>query len=200
MKTRNCASNTEKVILLNTARLLAEASHQAVCITDPDNYLTYVNPAFERLYECSLAEVQGRTPQFLLDPTYEPDTPKRVMDSTRQAGYWHGVLPNISRTGTRLQVNLHTRTISDHRDRVLAMLAFAAPVPMEPANLSPKQKEIYRLLGQGLIPKEIADRLGCQRTTISEQIHRMVKKVPGVRDARDLQCHAVRTLATQHAQ
>ena len=55
------------------ARIVADA-HDAVAVQDMSARIEWVNPACERLYGWSLAEVRGRKPlDFILPPEARPD-------------------------------------------------------------------------------------------------------------------------------
>jgi len=185
--------------LTGAVEQLAEAlmrSHEAACITDAENRIVFVNPAFEGLYGMGLRKMAGESPALLLSPRCHAKVADRVATTTRQQGRWQGELLNVTGAGREIKVRLSTSALVT-RGKVSGMVGFATPVPVIPEELSAAQKAIYQMLGEGKQPKEIAGALGRSINTIRTQMERMLEKLPGVRDAHDLICHAVRTVAAQ---
>ena len=194
------SARTSKPAELVIAESLVAAAHQPACITDPDNYFVYVNPAFERFYGRSAASILGCTPKMLVSPQCPEATLHEVVETTRHAGAWCGQLENVDQQGREVRVELRTRAIRDRRSRVVGMVAFAKPLSSVPSVLSAQQQQIYRRLGQGSTVKEIAAAMDLSVSTVATQIQRSLEKLPLLRDAHDLQCHAIRTMAQQVAQ
>ena len=134
---------------------------------------------------------------MLVSPRCPGDKVREVVETTRQKGGWRGQLENVNHQGREVLVDLRTTAIRDRRSRIVGMLAFAQPVSSIPEGLSPKQQEIYRRLGEGSVMKGVAGDMGISVSTVATQIQRILKKLPHLRDAHDLQCHAIRTLGRQ---
>ena len=93
-----------------TARRQAEAalhlyanvfahSGEALMVTDQDNLILTVNPAFTRLTGYTLAEVQGRNPNLLASGYTPQETYRTLWATLAETGFWQGELWDRHRDG-----------------------------------------------------------------------------------------------------
>ncbi|WP_374327810.1 putative bifunctional diguanylate cyclase/phosphodiesterase [Azonexus sp.] len=74
-------------------QLLGTAFHhsgEAILITDHENRIVTVNPAFTTLTGYTLDEVAGKNPSLLSAGRTSPDEYERMWTSIKQKGYWQG--------------------------------------------------------------------------------------------------------------
>jgi PAS domain S-box-containing protein len=84
-------------------RLLATAIHQcseAVVITDADNHIQYVNPAFSRITGYRPEEVYGRNPAILQSGHYDDAFYKQMWQRLNNGLVWEGELLNRHKDGS----------------------------------------------------------------------------------------------------
>jgi PAS domain S-box-containing protein len=101
-------------------RRLAErvfaASHNAVVITDTDNLIIDVNPAFTRVTGFDREEVLGRSPKILASGRHGQEFYRALWDSLLQRGFWQGEIWNRRKDGQIYAELLAVSTIRDSAD------------------------------------------------------------------------------------
>jgi len=183
---------------VNQAILLADAAHQAVCITDDQNRFIHVNRCFEVLYGRDVNSLRAKSPAILLSRRQDPAGAEVVASTTRSVGSWSGQIANQNDKGLEIWIDLRTQSIEGRRDKVVGMMAYARPVPEHPVALSPQQEKIFHLLGTGLVAKEIAARLDIQPSTVQTQVVRMCEKF-NLHGLHDLTFKAIRCVSISSA-
>ncbi|XLE16701.1 diguanylate cyclase (plasmid) [Deinococcus altitudinis] len=83
----------------------------SVLITDAEQRLVYVNPAFCRLTGYSPEEVIGRNPRFLQGPQTSPADRKILRDALAAHRPVHQLILNYSRSGEELWFEMHVTPI-----------------------------------------------------------------------------------------
>lgn len=102
--------------LQGQVRLLFQAVQQSpvvVTITGASGNLEYVNPAFEKLFGYSPAEVLGENPRMLASGQTPPETFTDLWRTIEDGRSWTGFFINRAKTGTLLTIS---STISAVRD------------------------------------------------------------------------------------
>ena len=95
-------------------------SINAIAITDSDGRVSYVNPAFVRLWGYDHeGEVIGRTP---LDFA-EPESTERVLTAIRERGSWQGELIARRKDGSTFTILLSASAVMDAQGRLHYMMA-----------------------------------------------------------------------------
>ncbi|PKO85934.1 MAG: sensor domain-containing diguanylate cyclase [Betaproteobacteria bacterium HGW-Betaproteobacteria-12] len=74
-------------------------SGEAIMVTDHDNRIVAVNPAFSRQTGYTLAEVAGKNPRLLAAGRTTPETYTALWAALAQSGYWQGELWDRNRDG-----------------------------------------------------------------------------------------------------
>lgn len=150
---------------------------EAVCLCDATNRFVQVNETFRRVYGWEPAELVGESPLKLVPADCDLGLVREVNRTTRTAGDWTGTLPNVRRDGTLLPIRLRTAAVR-HGGQTVGFVGFAQPEPQaSTAQLSPVQRRIFALLGEGLAPKEIAAALPAADSTVREHLRRMMAKL-----------------------
>jgi len=88
------------------AAALEEASI-SVLITDAQQRLVYVNPAFCRVTGYSPEEVIGRNPRFLQGPATDPEDREALWDALKEGRPIHQMILNYNRAGEELWFEMH---------------------------------------------------------------------------------------------
>lgn len=111
-------------------QLLADAvqsAHELICITDAENRFTFANRAFLAAYGYPLAEILGRTPEFLTSTNNPPGLGARVYQETLQGG-WQGELLDRKKDGTEFPIILSTAPIRNAEGRILGLVGVARDI------------------------------------------------------------------------
>lgn len=77
-----------------------EHSGEAIVVTDSDNRIVAVNPAFTQLTGYTLDEVAGKDPSLLSSGRTPPEVYAEMWAALERDGYWQGELWDRSRHGT----------------------------------------------------------------------------------------------------
>lgn len=160
-------------------------------VTDEENRFVAINTAHTRTYGWQSDRIVGQTPRLLTSGEVS-ETFLRELNAATQAGGWHGRLRNRTRRGRAFEVLLCTLPIRAAAGPLLllgvacrpgqegnmlccllelawhgALLAApgAAQHSLRVKALTPRERETFRLLGQGLRTAEIACHLGISFNT-----------------------------------
>ncbi|WP_407571838.1 HD domain-containing phosphohydrolase [Deinococcus altitudinis] len=110
VSSRTCASSP--VHLSEHIRALAlEEAAVSVLITDAEQRLVYVNPAFCRITGYSREEVLGRNPRFLQGDDTSPEDKKALRDNLKAEQVTHQRILNYNRRGEQLWFEMHITPI-----------------------------------------------------------------------------------------
>ncbi|MBI3524483.1 MAG: EAL domain-containing protein [Betaproteobacteria bacterium] len=81
------------------ASMVYQNSGEAIMVTDPDNAIIAVNPAFERVTGYAAAEVIGNNPRMLGSGTHDSYFFQAMWDSIIGNGHWQGELWGRKKSG-----------------------------------------------------------------------------------------------------
>lgn len=95
---------------LRTYETVLANSNEAVLISDADNRIVYVNPAFTRMTGYSSEEVLGRNPRLLASGKMSRDDYARFWETLLRDGRWQGEMWDRAKDGT-LYPKLMTVTV-----------------------------------------------------------------------------------------
>lgn len=129
---------TDRVRELERARLFYQSflhSHEAMEVTDRAGILVDVNPAFERIYGYTRAEVVGQKPRVVRSPK----TPsaiyaglwKDILDP--RVGRWSGEIVNLDRNGREHPVQLTINAIRDEGGEITHFIGVATDLSEQKA-------------------------------------------------------------------
>lgn len=84
---------------LQLAASIFDAASDAMLVTDVDNRIITVNPAFTSTTGYTLAEVVGKDPKILSSDHHDTTFYKQMWESLGASGHWHGELRNKRKNG-----------------------------------------------------------------------------------------------------
>lgn len=91
---------------LRRAFVILDSIREGVLVTDSDNRIISVNPAFTAITGYQAEEAIGRDPSFLGGGTHEPQFYAAMWRSLHQDGSWYGELVNRRKNGERFVESL----------------------------------------------------------------------------------------------
>ncbi len=108
---------------LQIANTLYQSSTEAILLSDPDNIILDVNPAFTRILGYTLDEVRGRNPRMFKSGLQKTAFYRELWTSLRDLGRWQGELWNRHKDGRMIAL---WYTISVVRDAAGAPRRYVA--------------------------------------------------------------------------
>jgi len=84
---------------LSLYSMVFEYTSDAIMITDTDNNIISVNPAFTKITGYSMEEVIGKNPRILSSGQQSPEFYKELFDSLKTTGEWQGEIWNRRKNG-----------------------------------------------------------------------------------------------------
>ena len=84
---------------LDLARKVIDSSSEAIVVTNADNRIVSVNPAFEEITGYTLAEVIGLNPRILRSGRQPPEFYQAMWAKILTEGHWHGEMWDRRKTG-----------------------------------------------------------------------------------------------------
>ena len=106
-------------------RLLAavEQSHDVIFITDVDGAITYVNPAFERVYGYSREEATGKTPRILKSGRYSGEYYADFWRNLMDGNSLQTVVTNKARDGRLIDMEVSVSPVLGPDEQIKGFLA-----------------------------------------------------------------------------
>jgi diguanylate cyclase (GGDEF)-like protein/PAS domain S-box-containing protein len=117
-------------------QLLASAvqhSGEAILITDVNNNIITVNPAFTRLTGYSAEEAAGRNPRFLSAGRTTPDEYARMWAEIVEGGFWQGEIWDRRKDGGTYPKWISISVIRDDEGKILYHIAHFTDISSERA-------------------------------------------------------------------
>ena len=84
---------------LRVADTVFESAAEAIIVTDADNNIVRVNPAFTAITGFTPAEVMGRNPRLLKSGRHGPEFYRAMWDDINRLGHWEGEIWNRYKNG-----------------------------------------------------------------------------------------------------
>ena len=84
---------------LRIADAVFESAAEAIIVTDAENNIVRVNPAFTAITGFTPAEVMGRNPRLLKSGRHGPEFYRAMWDALNTRGHWEGEIWNRYRNG-----------------------------------------------------------------------------------------------------
>jgi diguanylate cyclase (GGDEF)-like protein/PAS domain S-box-containing protein len=123
---RDITTEKEQHQRLMLSMLLYENSSEAMMISDANNNIIAVNPAFTRLTGYAASEVQGRNPRLLSSGRQDGVFYRKMWEQLQQWGVWQGEIWNRRADGREYAEWLTIRVLRDSNgaiERYLAMFS-----------------------------------------------------------------------------
>ncbi|WP_188746007.1 EAL domain-containing protein [Marinobacterium zhoushanense] len=98
---------------LNLAAAVFRSTREGVVITDGQQRILEVNPAFTALLGYDPVEVVGKTPQLFSSGRHDPEFYKAMWQALDQQGYWQGEIWNRRRDGQLIPELLSITRVDD---------------------------------------------------------------------------------------
>ncbi len=137
-------------LLAQALRAIAEG----VCVTDLDNRIVFVNPAFCETYGYSEAELVGQPIELLRVSDNPPGIGDEIFTATL-AGGWHGELWNRRKDGTRLLVSLNTAPVRDERGEAVALIGVVRDVTEERRAAERERRRLRQLAAISRVSRHV---------------------------------------------
>ncbi|MFY0992145.1 putative bifunctional diguanylate cyclase/phosphodiesterase [Halomonas sp. C05BenzN] len=116
-------------------------SEDGVIITDADNRIQAVNPAFTRITGYTAEEVLGRNATTLSAPRHDKAFFERYWQTLRSTGRWEGEIWNRRKHGDEYPEWLRVRTVSDDRGRITHHVCLFTDISMHKA----RERDLRRI-------------------------------------------------------
>lgn len=111
-----------------------ESSHDGIMITDADNRIVDVNPAFERITGYPREDVLGRNPRLLSAGAQPPAFYRALWRTLLREGSWRGELMNRRKDGSVYAELLSISVLRDPQGRVRNYVAVFSDISREKAH------------------------------------------------------------------
>ncbi|WP_286239386.1 putative bifunctional diguanylate cyclase/phosphodiesterase [Neptuniibacter halophilus] len=99
-------------------RYIFESTKDGILVTDRNNRIVQVNPAFENTTGYSLAEVQGKAPNILNSHKQTPSFYEQMWQEIEHQGSWSGEIWNRKKSGEIYPEWLTVKTIFDEQGQI----------------------------------------------------------------------------------
>ena len=113
---------------LRVAELVFDHADQGIFVTDAEQRIRYVNPAFETISGYGAGELLGQTPRLLRSGHQDERFYAEMWSTLRRDGRWRGELWNRRRNGDLYAQQLTIRAVPDPHGRSTRYLALASDV------------------------------------------------------------------------
>ena len=115
----------QQIQLLSTSFLNAA---EAVLISDKDNHIIQVNPAFETVFGYSESEVLGKYPSVLTSDKNEQGMHQRIWQSLHDNNKWSGEIVNKKSDGCDIHLWVSIKVIRNKHDEIENYLAIYSDI------------------------------------------------------------------------
>jgi diguanylate cyclase (GGDEF)-like protein/PAS domain S-box-containing protein len=116
------AFNSTKAAL-QLAAMVYENSSEAILVSDAENRIIDVNPAFEKITGYTAEEVQGKNPSMFQSGRQDKEFYQKLWHALKTEGYWHGELWDKRKDGEIHAKLLTINTIKDSAGKVFRYVA-----------------------------------------------------------------------------
>ncbi len=113
---------------LKLAALVYQNSSEAMVVTDADNHILTVNPAFTGMTGYTLEDVQGKTPKILASGEHDSEFYQAMWQAIDATGSWRGEIKNRRKSGELYIVELTINTIFDSQGLPLRRVAMFSDI------------------------------------------------------------------------
>lgn len=149
---------------LRLAALVLENSSEAMLVTDADNRIQEINPAFTKLTGYTLEEVRGKNPSVLNSGHHPAAFYQTMWQELQSSGHWQGEIRNRRKDGEIYIEWLTINTIRDEHGAVQRYVALFSDITsrkkseeqiwrhanFDPLTQLPNRRMFYERLGHDL--------------------------------------------------
>ncbi len=107
----------------NLFRLGVEQSAQAIFITSSQGEITYVNPAFEKVYGYSASEAIGKNPRLIKNGSTTPEQRAELSDMLERKHALSGEVVNRRKDGSLVSVHVSAVSVMDAKGELVGFLS-----------------------------------------------------------------------------
>lgn len=109
------------------AQTVASAK-DAICITNLNNKILFVNDAFIEMYGYSEDELNGEHISLIASPYVPEEIQQAIFKATLQEGDWNGEVINKCKDGTSIPVELWSSVVYDMENKPVALVGVAREI------------------------------------------------------------------------
>ncbi|HSD33445.1 MAG TPA: PAS domain S-box protein [Gemmatimonadales bacterium] len=146
---------------LRRQALIVEHLYDGIIVADPAGVILEWNPAAQRMFGYTRAEVLGRNVEMLYRPGEGPALTKAIRSGMRSRGQWSGELKLLARDGTEREVEAIIIALRDGHGRTIGRVAVNRDITeqrrserirsatfliSEAANSSENPRELFRAI------------------------------------------------------
>ncbi|MBF0170036.1 MAG: EAL domain-containing protein [Nitrospinae bacterium] len=113
---------------LKLSATVFEAASEATLITDQDNFILSVNPAFERITGYSSADVIGHNPSVLASGKHGKPFYREMWKTLLDTGHWQGEIWNKRKSGEVYPEWLSLSLLRDDKGKVIRHIALFSDI------------------------------------------------------------------------
>ncbi len=113
---------------MQLASLVYQNSSEAMLVTDADNRIIAINPAFTDITGYRLEDVKGKNPNIFASGHHEKDFYQSMWHCINLDGYWHGVVWDRRRDGEKRAMQLSINTIRNDAGEVYRHVALMSDI------------------------------------------------------------------------
>ncbi|WP_273205001.1 EAL domain-containing protein [Marinobacter subterrani] len=113
---------------LHLASSIYSHSAEAVLVTDADNKIIAVNPAFTRITGYTLADVRGKDPSVLRSGRHDPDFYRAMWQDLLRHGEWQGEIWNRRKDGETFPAWLTINAIRNEKGDIQRYVALGSDI------------------------------------------------------------------------
>lgn len=103
---------------LRQAAAVLDSTQEGVLVTDSQQHIVHVNPAFSRITGYAVDEVLGKTPKFLASGKHDAAFYKTMWQTMQKDGIWSGEIWNRRRSGEVYPQWQNLRAIQDEQGQI----------------------------------------------------------------------------------
>ncbi len=108
----------QKEARLNLLSTVINSASEGVVVTDSNNHIIEVNPAFERIYGFSEQEVLGQNPRILSSGVQDEHFYQELWHAINTQGKWRGEITNKRRNGDYITQWMSITAIKDEQGEI----------------------------------------------------------------------------------
>lgn len=130
---------------LAMAASVFEHATEGIIITDAEERILEVNPAFSRITGYSRAEVRGKTPRLLSSKRHDAGFYSAMWKSIQSEGQWRGDLWNRHKDGTAYPEQLSIVAVRDTTDRLTNYIGIFSDISELARQVAERTRELEEL-------------------------------------------------------